>query len=84
MSVYGNVYLQGRAYNGDICPMADILYMGSTVKQLSRNTIGESALKDVFTTNWYIYKIYQPSSKPAHVQHTRQQTDQPYIRHGEE
>jgi len=58
--------------------------MGSTVQQLSKNTKGESALKDVFTTNWYIYKIYQPSSKPAQVHHTRRHTDQPYTRHGEE
>jgi len=67
----------------DICPNCDILYMGSTVQQLSKNTKGVSALKDVFTTNWYIYTTH-PLSKPAQVHRTRRQTDQPYMSHGEE
>ena len=68
----------------DICLIEDILYMGSTVQQLSKNTKGMSALKDVFTTNRYIYNTYPPSSKPAQVHRTGRQTDQSYMSHGEE
>jgi len=33
---------------------------------------GEFTMKDVFTTNWYIYKVYLPSSAAeSRAQHNR-------------
>ena len=61
-----------------ICLEKDILYMSITRIQVKTMKNGEKNMKKVFTTNWYLQKVYfSPISAKGDSTHTQteQQTD---------